>query len=421
MKPIDGKVVSRGAATADGGGRKLRKSGLPSWLTPNVRVLCAVSFAADTASELLYPILPIFLTATLGAPAAVVGAVEGAAEAAAAVTKVAAGRLGDTHRKRPYIAFGYALAAVGKVLLAAATVWPLVLAGRCVDRLGKGIRGAPRDALLMAGADQAFRGRIFGLHRAADTAGAVAGPALGLLLYELLDHRIRPLLMIAVVPAIAAVVLVGLVRETPSIPAPSGTRSEDAAPAWRERLPARLGALITVLTVFALVNFPDSLLLLRAHQLGLSVVGVISGYILYNLSYALLSYPAGALSDRVPRRLIFVAGLLCFAIGYLGLGVVDTPAWVFVILPVYGGFTAATDGVGKAWVADLAPATRQSSAQGLYQGLSGAGMLIAGLWAGIAWHGDGRGPLLVSGSAALAVALALTVFGRSLDQPGTAR
>jgi MFS family permease len=393
---------------------------LPAWLTPNLKVLCGVSFLADTASELLYPILPIFLTTVLGAPAAVVGGVEGAAEATAALTKILAGRIGDRSRKRPLIALGYALAALGKIIVAAAGTWPLVLAGRCVDRVGKGVRGAPRDALLMVGADPARRGRVFGVHRAADTAGAVMGPALGLALYELLDHRIRPLLIVAVVPAFAAVALVAVVREN-HVPAPAPATESAAEEPPEQRLPTRLKTLIAVLTVFSLVNFPDSLLLLRAHQLGLSVAGVIGGYIAYNAAYALLSYPAGAVSDMVPRQFVYASGLVCFAVGYLGLGLANTPGWVFLVLPIYGGFAAATDGVGKAWIADIAPSTRQSSAQGIYQGLTGAAVLGAGLWAGLAWHTDGRLPLLISGSVALVLAGMLALTGHRLAPHGTTR
>jgi MFS family permease len=389
-------------------------------LTPNVRVLCGVSFLQDTASELVYPILPIFLTVTLGAPAAAVGIVEGVAEGIAALSKIAAGRVGDRRAKRPLIGFGYGLAALGKLVIAVAGSWPLVLVGRGVDRVGKGIRGAPRDALLMVGADPRFRGRIFGLHRAVDTAGAVAGPALGLLLYELLDHAIRPLLWIAVVPAVLSVLLVAAVREnhTPPTTNPAKpTITADPRPvtdAHRVGLAARLRLLIAVLTVFSLVNFPDALLLLRAHDLGLSTAGVIGAYICYNLAYAALAYPAGALSDRIPRHLVFAAGLVCFAIGYLGLGLTDSAGWVFVILPIYGGFTAATDGVGKAWVADLAPPERQAGAQGLYQGLTGGAVVVAGVWAGLAWHDTGRLPLLISGAMGLALAVALAATGHRL-------
>src|SRR5690242_11402461 len=196
------------------GGSGRHDDRVPSWLTRNVRVLSAVSFLQDAASELLYPLLPIYLTSILGAPAAVVGAVEGAAEGAASLTKLAAGPLGDRYARRPLIATGYGMAALGKVLVAAATAWPGVLAGRVVDRLGKGVRGAPRDALLVDGVDDSARGRVFGFHRAMDTLGAVVGPLLGLAGYELLGHQIAPLLWVAVVPAVLSVALVFLSRET---------------------------------------------------------------------------------------------------------------------------------------------------------------------------------------------------------------
>jgi len=164
--------------------------------------------------------------------------------------------------------------------------------------------------------------------------------------------------------------------------------------------------------VFSLINFPDALLLLRASELGLSLAGVIAAYIAYNVVYAAASYPAGALSDTFPRHLVFAAGLVFFAVGYLGLGLITNPAWVFVLLPIYGGFAACTDGVGKAWIASLAPPERQSGAQGLYQAATGFAVLIAGLWAGFAWHGDGHLPLLISGTTAAVLSIALTLFGR---------
>lgn len=379
-----------------------------SWLTPNVRTLSGVSFLQDAASELLYPVLPVFLTGVLGAPVAVVGAVEGVAEGVAAVTKLVAGRVADGRAKRPLIALGYGLAALGKLLVALAAVWPVVLAGRAVDRLGKGVRGAPRDALLMVDVDPAVRGRVFGFHRAADTAGAVVGPLLGLGLYELLGHRVRPLLWVAVVPAVLSVALVAAVREAPRAPV---TARSTAAPV---PLSPQLRRLLVVLTGFGLVNFPDALLLLRGSELGLSLGGVIAAYVVYNVVYAVASYPAGALSDRVPRHLVMAAGLAFFAVGYLGLGLADRAWLVYVLLPLYGGFAACTDGVGKAWVSALAPAGRQGGAQGLYQGLAGGAVLVAGLWAGLAWHGDGRLPLLVSGSVAAVLAAALAVFGGAL-------
>ncbi|MFF3518587.1 MFS transporter [Streptomyces sp. NPDC002573] len=359
-----------------------------------------MSFLQDAASELLYPILPIFITTVLGAPPAVVGAIEGLAEGGASVTKVAAGRLADRIARRPLIGAGYGLAAVGKLLIAVATMWPLVLLARVVDRLGKGVRGAPRDALLVDGVPNGQRGKVFGLHRAADTAGAVVGPLVGLALYEGLEHRLRPLFWVAVIPAVASVALVAVVRD----PGRTGRASAKAVHARWRSLPSPYWRVLAVLFAFNLMNFPDALLLLRAHALGLSTAGVVGAYAVYNLAYAALSYPAGALSDRLPRPLVFAAGLVFFAVGYLGLGLIRAPWLVFVVLPLYGGFAACTDGVGKAWVSTLVPDHQQGTAQGLYQGATGAAILLAGLWAGLAWGPDGHLPLLVSGIAALVLA-----------------
>jgi MFS family permease len=378
-----------------------------SWLTRNVRVLSAVSFLQDAASELLYPLLPIYLTSVLGAPAAVVGAVEGAAEGAASLTKLAAGPLGDRFARRPLIATGYGMAALGKVMVAAAAGWPGVLAGRVVDRLGKGIRGAPRDALLVVDIDDAARGRVFGFHRTMDTLGAVVGPLLGLAGYELLDHQIPPLLWVAVVPAVLSVALVFLVRETRRVP-PAQRRAVFA----RVRdLPGRYWRVATALVVFGLVNFPDALLLLRLNEIGFSVVEVILAYVTYNAVYAVASYPAGLLADRFPRPAVFGVGLVFFAIGYTGLGLTTDTVIAWLLIGVYGLFTGCTDGVGKAWISSLVGSDLQASAQGVFQGASGFAILGAGLWAGFLWGADGRLPLLVSGIVGGVFAVGLLVVG----------
>lgn len=378
---------------------------MSTWLTRNVRVLSAVSFLQDTASELLYPLLPIYLTSVLGAPVAVVGAVEGAAEGAASVTKLAAGPLADRYSRRPLIATGYGMAALGKVMVAAAGAWPAVLTGRVVDRLGKGIRGAPRDALLVADIDAAARGRVFGFHRAMDTLGAVVGPLLGLLGYELLDHQIAPLLWVAVVPAVLSVALVFLVRERPARPAVDRRRVLAAV----GQLPRRYWRVTAVLIAFALVNFPDALLLLRLNEIGFSVGEVILAYVTYNAVYAAASYPAGMLADRIGKPMVFGIGLVFFAVGYAGLGLTTDPLTAWLLIGAYGLFTGCTDGVGKAWVSSLVGADVQGSAQGMFQGLSGFAVLAAGLWAGFLWGADGSLPLVVSGTVGGVVAIVVLV------------
>ncbi|HEX7444552.1 MAG TPA: MFS transporter, partial [Acidimicrobiales bacterium] len=380
-------------------------------LSRNIKVLSAVSFFQDTASEMLYPILPIFVTSVLGAPPAVLGLIEGIAEATASLSKVFSGRLADLRRRRPLVATGYSISAIAKPLIGLATGWPLVLVGRFADRVGKGVRGPPRDALIADDTTPANRGRAFGFHRAADTAGAVVGPLLGLALYEAMGQRLRPLFFIAFVPAALSVGLIFLVREGPH-PRAHGQAAEPFSLAG---LTPRYWRVLALLGAFSLVNFSDTLLLLRATDLGMGVVGVSLVYVLYNLSYASLSYPAGRVSDRLPRRLVFAVGLVAFAIAYVGLGLVSTKPWLWVLFPIYGGYTALTDGVSRAWVADLVPRSEVGTALGVYGGVAGIGAFVASVGAGLAWGGNGRLPLLVAGAVAALVAVLLVAGGRRLD------
>jgi MFS family permease len=391
--------------SADGSARLAGRARLPR----NVVVLSWVSFFQDAASEMLYPVLPLFVTGVLGAPVAVVGLIEGVAEGTASLLKAVSGRLADARRRRPLVAWGYGISSAAKLLIGLAAGWPLVLLARFVDRFGKGLRTSPRDAIIAAETPISRRGQAFGFHRALDTAGAIVGPLTGLALYELLQHRLRPLFFAAFVPAVVSVALVGLVRERPRPPRPQHPVASDS------QLPRTYWRVVGVLTLFGLVNFSDALLLLRAHELGLGFVGVVGAYALYNTSYAALSYPAGVVSDRLPRRLVFAVGLGVFAVAYLGLGLVTTAGWVWLLLPLYGGYTALTDGVGKAWVADLLPQARVGSGLGLYQGLAGGAVLAAGVWAGLAWGPAGRFPLVVSGVTVAVLALLLALAGSCLD------
>lgn len=383
-----------------------------AWLTRNLAVLSGVSLLQDTASELLYPILPIFITVILGAPAAVFGTVEGLADGLSAIVSPFAGRAADRIGRKPLIATGYGLAAIGKLLLALATAWPTVLAARCVDRFGKGLRGAPRDALIADGAVAVQRGKAFGFHRAMDTSGAVAGPLIGLAAYEALDHRIRLLLWIAVIPAVLSVALLALVHDPGRDRARAAgrevtgyQRAVAAGPAALAPLPPRFRRVVATLTAFSLVNFPDALLLLRLHDIGFSVAMTILAYATYNFVYAFSSYPAGALSDRLSRSRIYAVGLAFFALGYLGLGLTSSAPLAWVILCAYGMFAACTDGVGTAWTSSLVGPALQGRAQGIYHGSTGIAIVIAGVWAGLAWHGTGVVPLLTSGTVSALFAL----------------
>ena len=284
------------------------QQGLPQ----NVRALSWVSFANDFASELVYPIVPLFLTVTLGAPATVLGVVEGIAEGMAVGLRGAAGWLSDRaggERKRWIIA-GYGISAVSRIVLAAAWAWGVVLLARVADRLGKAARTAPRDALIRDSTPPELRGAAFGYHRAFDTAGAVAGPLLAVALLAA-GVSLRTVLIVAVAPGFLTLVLLRAVREARTAAVPNGV-------AEPERLPRAFWGALSVWTLFSLGNSSDAFLILRAHELGLSTTLVVLAYAGYNVVYSGLSWPLGALSDRVSRPLILGSGLGVFALVYAG-------------------------------------------------------------------------------------------------------
>jgi MFS family permease len=389
------------------------------WLTRNLLILTLVSLFQDAASELLYPLLPILLTGVLAAPPVVLGIIEGVADATAGVTRYVAGRWSDRRGRKPFIGAGYGLAAVGKVFVALATVWPIVLLGRVVDRFGKGVRSTPRDALIAASTAPEYRGRAFGFHRTGDTLGAVIGPLIGLWALSAMHHNVRHALWWAVVPASISVLLVVFVKDHVAAPPAASTVSADGAPHppidHHSPLPAEFWRVVVLLAVVAVVNFSDVLVLLRVVDLGFSTTRVVLAYVLFNTVYTLGSYPAGVLTDTWRRSTVYGVGLLAFAVGYLGLGLTHTSWVVYLCIAVYGLFPAFTDGVGKAWIASLVPPEHLGRAQGIFQGLNSGAVLVAGLWAGLLWNtGGGKGvvPLLIAGIGGGVAAFAVTASGR---------
>ncbi len=377
-----------------------------------------VSLFADISSEMVYPLLPLFLVDTLGAPAFALGLIEGVAEGTASVMKAVSGRLSDRlGRRRPFVVGGYGLSTAAKPLLAAAFVWPAVLGVRFVDRLGKGLRTAPRDAMVAEVTPLEARGRAFGLHRALDTTGAILGPLLALGLVWLLDERYRLIFLIAFIPGFVSVYLLRYVREPLGVP---NTAAANAGLGMRG-LGRPFYLLLAVTLLFSLGNSSDAFLLLRASDLGLGAAAVVMAYVAFNASYAALATPAGSFSDRVGRRNVIVTGYALFAGVYLAFGLTQSSLLVWALFPLYGLFMAMTEAVGRAYVVDFAPPARRATALGLYHGAVGLTTLIASLTAGALWDAvDPAAPfILSSGIAAVAAALMLAVLPRRLPQDST--
>lgn len=381
-------------------------------LPENVRGLGWVSFANDFASELVYPILPLFLTLTLGAPVAVIGLIEGIAEGAAVGLRGVAGYLSDRlggARRKPWIAVGYGASALARPMLALAPAWGWVLGARLVDRVGKAARTAPRDALIRDSTPPRLLGAAFGYHRAMDTAGAVIGPlvALGALA---LGASLRTVLLLAVVPGFATLIALRRVREVPK-QNPTGSAIVTAEV---ERLPRGFWVILGIWTIFSLGNSSDVFLILRAYDLGLTTTLTILAYVLYNLIYCGLSWPLGALSDRLSRPLILVGGLVVFALVYLGFAAA-TSAWlIWPLFAIYGIYIAATEGVGKALIGDYVTERNAGTAYGIFAAVSGGALLIASISAGLLWSlVSPRAPFYL-GAATSAIALLLFLGWLSL-------
>ncbi|MBA4181194.1 MAG: MFS transporter [Anaerolinea sp.] len=381
---------------------RLRGISRPVWL------LSLVSLLADLSGEMVYPLIPLFLTGTLGAPAAAVGVVEGVAEGTANVTRLVSGRWADRAGvRKPFVVAGYALGALGKLLVGLSVVWPFALVGRSVDRFGKGIRGAPRDAMLADFATSEDRGRVFGFHRAMDTLGAVAGPLVGLAFLQS-GAALRIVILLAVIPGILSVLAMRLVPESRLAVKHTAAAAPGHSPA---HLPTAFYLLLGATTVFMIGNSSDAFLILRSKDLGLTTTLVVLAYVAYNAVYALLSLPAGIVSDRIPRVWVLLAGYLLFAGVYLGFAATDSSALVWPLFLVYGGYIALTDGVSKALVADLVPAASRSSANGLFQGFSGLAVLVASVTAGLLWDNvSERAPFYLGAGCASLAAVAILVL-----------
>ncbi len=371
-----------------------------------MRNLGWVSFVADLSSEIVYPLFPLFVTGILGAPVAVLGFIEGVAEATATVLRYPIGRLSDRlGRRRPFVLIGYGLSGVGKLLIAVAGVWGFALAGRIVDRMGKGIRTAPRDALIGAATRPEQQGLAFGLHRAMDTMGAALGPLIALACLEL-GVPFRWVLGLAVVPALLSVVVILLfVRERRLAPTSGGMRLRlPASPAYRWLLAGSL--------LFAAGNSSDMFLLLKADDVGLGTSGVILVYVLYNVVYAAASLPFGGLSDRIGQLPLVLGGYLVFAAVYVGFAFAGSWPAVAVLFAAYGLYIAATEGTSKALISRATPLGERAGAIGLQATLTGLASLVASSLGGVLWSAAGPWATFAFGAACALAAAAVLAAGR---------
>jgi MFS family permease len=365
-----------------------------------------VSMFMDVSSEIVHAFLPVFLVSTLGASTALVGLIEGVAEATALVTKVFSGVVSDWFGKRKLLAvIGYALGALTKPVFALAVTPFEVLAARFVDRVGKGIRGAPRDALVADVTPPAIRGAAYGVRQALDTVGAFAGPLAGIVLVAGFGLGLRSVFAIAIVPGLFAVLLLVLGVEEPRGAGPKTPARERFHPRDLRQLAAPFWAVVAVGAVFTLARFSEAFLVLRASEVGLPLAWVPAVMIAMNLVYALVSTPAGELSDRIDRRLVLAGGLVALIGADLVLAHFGSVAGTFAGAGLWGLHMGVTQGLFAALVADTAPGRLRGSAFGLFNLVSGVSTLVASVLAGILWQSYGSAATFLTGATLSGVAL----------------
>ena len=396
---------------------------MPPPLPRAVKALGLVSLLTDASSEMIYPLLPSFLSGVLKTGPAFLGLIEGAAEALASLLKLVAGRLSDrAPRRKPFVVFGYGLSTLARPLVALAVTPLQVLAVRLADRFGKGVRSAPRDAMLASVVAPAERGRAYGFHRAMDHTGATIGPLLAsAALFA--GFELRTVFALAWIPGLLSLLaLVFGVKEdraaAPPVAPATEPRAQEASPTSRP-----FKAYLLVLALFALGNSSDAFLLLRAQELGVSLAFIPLLWTFHHLVKAGLSTLGGAFSDRAGRRRAIGLGWAIFALAYLGFARARGPIMVFVLFAVYGLFHALTEGPEKALVADLSEATERGRAFGLYHAVTGAMILPGNLLTGFLWQRYGASVALATGAALAALAVAgllLLVEESAVDRSGGA-
>lgn len=376
----------------------------------NVILIGLVSFFADLSTEMVYPLIPMYLTTVFGATPALVGVIEGIAESLASLLKVFSGYATDKYRKKKPIAFfGYSTGLIYKLALIFASSWVGVLAARVIDRFGKGIRTAPRDVLVSESSDSKKLGHSFGLHKALDMAGSAAGILLAFFIMKTSNGEFayKRIFLLSAIPTLAALFMFIFIKETHK---PRESKAPLNVFGSLKNLDSRLKLYLVVVFIFTLGNSSNTFLLLRAKNMGFDSATVVLLYFLYNIVSSLLSIPLGKISDRVGRKWVLVAGYVTFAIVYASFAWATGKAVIVAAFALYGVFTAMTAGVERAFIAEIAPKELKGTVLGLHSTIVGIALLPASVIAGFLWNIFGPVvPFALGASLSLAAALILAV------------
>ncbi len=380
----------------------------------NVWILGFVSFFNDIASEMIYPLVPIFLTSVLNAPVTTVGLIEGVAEGMSNIVKFFSGYFSDkVHSRKPFVVAGYSLGAVSKLLIGLAYSWPFVLFARFIDRLGKGVRTSARDSMLLQNTTKDNKGMIFGFHRAMDSAGAIVGPLLALVLLYFLKDDIRLVFLLAFIPGVIGVILLLLFVKEKKVA--DGGKKFQFHFKWKELNP-NFKFFLLILVIFSLGNSSDAFLILRAKDLGLSTLLVTLAYVLYNIVQAAVATPAGSLADRIGKRKVFAGGLLIFSAVYFAFGLISSSFWIWFLFPIYGLYIAFTDGVSKAYISEFMDERESGTYFGIYQTALGFATFFASFAGGYLWDKFGASSTFYFGAIMSLLAFLILFYGKFIKK-----
>jgi MFS family permease len=385
-------------------------------LSKNTLLLACASLFADISTEMLYPVLPVYLTETLRANGSIVGIVEGAAQATQNIVQGVSGWASDKLQQRKPIALvGYALAAFAKPLIGLTNIWQGVLGARFLDRLGTGVRSAPRDALIAASAQEESRGKAFGLEGIGDNAGAFLGPLLAVLLLFALHIEMRSIFFLALIPGLLAVIMIALIKEKPV-----ETSAKSKLDVNLRQFPRAYWKYLTVIALFGIGNSSNSFLILQTKSLGISLEATVLIYAFFNLIAALISYPSGYFSDKLGRKFILLVAFIIFLITYLGFALLTNIYLIAVLFIFYGLFQGIFRSVGKAFASDFVPQPLRASAVGWYSTTVGLTGLIASIVAGQLWDRIGHPAVFLYGAifAIVGSATLLAVIPQQTDRKG---
>ncbi|OPY59020.1 MAG: Multidrug resistance protein MdtH [Pelotomaculum sp. PtaU1.Bin035] len=379
----------------------------------NIVLLGLVSMFVDMSTEMVYPLVPLFLTATLGASPAIVGVIEGIAESIASLLKVFSGYIGDVYHNKKRLAFaGYSASVLYKILLILSTAWLGVLVARVIDRTGKGIRTAPRDALVAQSSEQKKLGGSFGLHKMLDMAGSSLGVVFAYV-FIAISFGFHKAFLFSIIPAVIGILIIFAVKEDKSFKAP-------CEKLWLKglKLDGRLKSYLAVIFVFCLGNSSNTFLLLKAQERGFSASQVILLYLVFNIAASVLAIPSGKLSDRFGRSKILVPGYLIYGLVYLGFALLSSKPAILMLFIAYGAYNAFISGAERAFVAENAPSGLKGTVLGIYGMLQGAGLLLSSIIAGLMWANiNSDAPFLFGGILGIASAVAIkTILGSGMKR-----